>query len=161
MADSTSQMPAPRQPALRNAPDREMIPMALIRAMFGLALASVAIVAFAVWTGREPVGQPKPAEVVARMDLVLIGGGAKAVTVARPDGTVLADLDHGGFITVIQNGLQTARRRHGIDPALPVELVDYANGRLAIHDPVTGWSVELHAFGGDNEAAFRRLMSTN
>lgn len=161
MADTTSQMQAPRQPALRNAPDREMIPMALIRAMFGLALASVAIVAFAVWTGREPVGQPKPAEVVAQMDLVLIGGGAKAVTVARPDGTVLADMAHGGFITVIQNGLQTARRRHGIDPTLPVQLVDYANGRLAIHDPVTGWSVELHAFGGDNEAAFRRLMSTN
>lgn len=161
MADTTSQMAAPRQPALRHAPDREMIPLALVRAMFGLALITVAIVAFAVLTDRAPAGQPKPAAVVAQMDLVLIGGGAKAVTVAKPDGTVLADLAHGGFITVIQNGLQTARGRHGIDPTLPVQLVDYANGRLAIHDPVTGWSVELHAFGGDNEAAFRRLLSSN
>jgi len=161
MSDATAQTAAPRQPRLRHAPDKEMIPKALVRAMFGLALATLAIVSVAVWTDRAPTGQPKPADIRAQMDLVLIGGGAKAVKVATPDGTVLADLDHGGFVTVIQNGLQTARRRHGIDPTLPVQLVDYANGRLAIHDPVTGWSVELHAFGNDNEAAFRRLMSSN
>ena len=72
---------------------------------------------------------------------------------------MLADLAHGGFITVIQNGLQTERRKHGIDPALPVRLVRYDNNRLTILDPATGWSVELHIFGADNKAAFERLLA--
>jgi len=139
--------------------DREMIPKTLVRAMFGLALATVLIVGFAALTGREPSGQPKPGSIVAEREIALIGGGAKAVTVLAADGTVLADLAHGGFITVIQNGLQTERRKHGIDPALPVRLVRYDNNRLTILDPATGWSVELHIFGADNKAAFERLLA--
>jgi hypothetical protein len=29
---------------------------------------------------------------------------------------------------------------------------------LAVEDPDTGWSVELYAFGGENKAAFERLL---
>lgn len=141
------------------ARDREMIPAALLRAMAALVLASLALVSFAVVTGRPTVGQPQAAAVVAERQIALIGGGAKAVTVRGADGTVLADLAHGGFVTVVQNALQTARHRHGIDPALPVRLVRYENGRFAVEDPQTGWSVELYAFGADNEAAFARLLA--
>lgn len=146
------------QPALRNR-DREMIPRVLLRAMGGLVLASLLIVGYASLTGRPPVGQPEPAAVVQERTIQLIGGGAQAVTVLDENGAVMADMAHGGFVTVVQNALETARRRHGIDPALPIRLVRYANGRLAVEDPLIGWSVELYAFGGDNRASFERLLT--
>lgn len=139
-------------------PDREMIPRGLLRAMLALVLFSLAITVFAVVTGRPTVGQPEAAPVLAERMLVLAGGDAQAVRVETPEGEVLADMAHGGFVTVIQNGLQTERRRHGMDPALPVRLVKYQNGRLAIEDPATGWSVELYAFGGTNRDAFARFL---
>lgn len=143
------------------APDREreMIPRVLIRAMGALALCSLAIVSYASLTDRPTVGRPAPAAAVQERVIALVGGGAQAVRVLDAEGVLLADLAHGGFVTVIQNGLMTVRRRHGLDPALPVRLVEYANGRTVIEDPLTGWSVELYAFGADNLAAFRRLLN--
>jgi putative photosynthetic complex assembly protein len=91
--------------------------------------------------------------------IILEGGGAKAVKVRDASGALIVDLSHGGFITVVQNGLETARGRSGIDAALPVRLVSYRNGRLSLEDPLTGWNVELHAFGADNEAKFSALLA--
>lgn len=144
-------------PAFKNR-DNGMVPRTLLWAMFGLAMASLAITSFAVLTGREPVAQPRPAEVLRDRWIVLQGHDAQAVTVRNADGSTLVDLPHGGFVTVIQNGLATERRKHRIDPLLPVRIVEYANGRLAIEDPETGWSVELHAFGKANRAAFERIL---
>lgn len=144
-------------PTFKNR-DREMVPRTLLWAMFGLAMASLAITSFAVLTGREPVAQPEAAEAVRDRWIVLEGHDAKAVTVRNADGSLLLDLPHGGFVTVIQNGLATERRKHKVDPLLPVRLVEYANGRLAVEDPETGWSIELYAFGQDNKAAFERLL---
>ena len=157
MTDQAQHSYTPRRPALRSQ-NPELIPKVLLRAMFALAMASLAIVSFAVITDRDHVGVPKPAEVLSSRSLILQGGGAKAVTVRQLDGTVLADLDHGGFITVIQNGLERARLVHGVQADLPVDLVAYANGRLTLTDPETGWSTELGSFGSDNKAAFERLL---
>jgi putative photosynthetic complex assembly protein len=150
---------APTAIGFRGDRDREMIPMALIRAMFGLAMASLLIVGWAVWTGKEPVAQPKPSTPVFTKQIVLEGGGAQSVRVLDTDGTVLADLDHGGFITVVQNGLQRERMKNGLSATLPVDLVRYENGRFAVEDPATGWSVELANFGDQNKAAFERLIA--
>jgi len=136
----------------------ELVPRILLRAMLALALSAVAITSFAALTGREPVAQPQAAEAVRDRWLVLEGHDAQAVTVRTPDGEVLIDLPHGGFVTVVQSGLATERKKYGVDPLRPVRLVEYANGRLAIEDPDTGWSVELYAFGGDNKASFVRLL---
>jgi putative photosynthetic complex assembly protein len=146
------------QPALKHR-DREMIPRVLLRAMAGLVVATLVLVSFAVLTDRPPVGSPAPSAVVQERVISLIGGGAQAVTVLDENGAVLADMAHGGFVTVVQNALETARRRHGVDPDLPVRLVRYENGRLAVLDPIIGWSVELYAFGADNKAAFERLLT--
>lgn len=146
------------QPALRH-PNPGLVPARLLQAMAGLALTAVAITAFAALTGREPVGQPHAAQVVTERGLILEGKGAKAVGVRAADGTLLADLDHGGFVTVVQNGLARERMKHGLAADLPVRLVRYDNGRLSLHDDLTGWSVELHAFGADNKAAFERLLA--
>lgn len=143
----------------RPSADKDMIPKPLLVAMAVLVLASLAVVGFASLTGRAPVGVPETAAIVAERSIVLQGGGAQAVTVLDGDGTLLMDLPHGGFVTVIQNGLERARLTAGVDKHLPVRVVEYANGRLAVLDDHTGWSVELGAFGSDNKAAFERLMS--
>jgi putative photosynthetic complex assembly protein len=144
-------------PTFKNR-DREMVPRTLLWAMFALAMSALAITTFAAVTGRPPEGQPQAAPVLRDRWIVLEGHGAKAVTVRDADGAVLADMAHGGFVTVIQNGLQTERKKHAVDPLRPVRIVEYQNGRLAIEDPDTGWSVELYAFGSDNKAAFERLL---
>lgn len=151
------------KPALIHEPgyrsrDKELVPRTLLWAMFGLAMSTLAITTFAVLTDREPVAQPAAADVVRDRWIVLEGHGAKAVTVRNTDGSLMLDLAHGGFVTVIQNGLATERKKHGVDPLLPVRIVEYANGRLAVEDPETGWSIELYAFGGENKAAFERLL---
>ncbi len=136
-----------------------MIPKPLLLAMLALVLASLCVVSFAVLTGRAHVGVPKAAAIVAERGIILKGGGAQAVTVLSLDGIVLMDLPHGGFVTVIQNAMERARLTAGVDKLLPLRIVEYANGRLTVHDDHTGWSAELGAFGSDNRAAFERLMS--
>lgn len=148
-----------QSPAFRKSDDEQLIPRVLLRAMVGVVLAALALTTFAVVTGRTAEGQPRPAPVTAERTIVLQGGGARAVTVLRADGSVLADLPHGGFVAVVENGLARERFKHGVPANLPVRLTAYENGRLAIHDPETGWSAELGNFGADNKAAFERLMS--
>jgi putative photosynthetic complex assembly protein len=64
------------------------------------------------------------------------------------------------FVTVIQSGIQTAANgANMVSPGPPVRSCEYENGRLAVEDPETGWSVELYAFGADNKAAFERLLA--
>lgn len=147
-----------QSPAFHNR-DKDMVPRTLLWAMFALAMSALAITVFAVVTDRPPEAQPQAADVVRERWIVLEGHGAKAVTVRDADGKLLVDLAHGGFVTVIQNGLQTERKKHSVDVLRPVRIVEYANGRLAVEDPDTGWSVELYAFGSENKAAFERLLT--
>lgn len=145
-------------PPLRHADSNTLAPPVLIRGLFLLALLTLALVAWARLTDRPVAATPHPAPVVQERTISLIGGGAQAVTVLDETGAVLADMAHGGFVTVIQNGLQRARLVHGVQADLPIRIVEYANGRLTAHDDLTGWSVELGSFGADNRAAFERLM---
>lgn len=147
-----------REPKLRSD-NPEMIPTPLLRAMLVLVLATVALVSYSVLSGRDHVGVPKASAIVTERQIILEGHSAQAVTVYNVDKSVLIDLPHGGFVTVIQSGLATERRKFGIDPLLPVRLVRYENGRLTIEDDLTGWSAELYAFGADNKAAFERLLA--
>lgn len=142
----------------RPSTEREMIPRALLWAMLGLALSAVVITGFAVLTDRPRVGQPLPGTVVAERDLILEGRSAQAVTVYAADGTLIADMDHGGFVTVIQNAIQRARTVARVEGNPPIRIVQYDNGRLVAEDPASGASIELYAFGADNKAAVERLM---
>jgi putative photosynthetic complex assembly protein len=145
-------------PAFRRKEDNDMIPKGLLVAMLGLVLSAVTITSYAVLSDRPHVGVPSASTPVRERMLILEGHSAQAVTVRAADGSVLVDLPHGGFVTVIQSAVFTARRRHGVDQTLPVRLVEYANGRLVMEDPETDYSFELYAFGGDNKAAFERLF---
>lgn len=149
----------PFTPAFKREDRNDMVPIVLVRAMFALALVSLALVTFAVVTERERVAIPPAAPVVQEWTISLVGHDAQAVTVYDAEGNMLADMEHGGFVTVIQNGLMTMRRRHGIDPTLPLQIVQFENGRLAAIDPLTEYRVELTQFGRDNQAAFERLLT--
>lgn len=142
----------------RPSTEREMIPRTLLWAMLALALSALAITTFAVLTDRPPVGQPAPGKVVAERALILEGRSAQAVTVYDAEGQLIADMDHGGFITVIQNAIQRARTVARVDGNPPIHIVKYDNGRLVAEDPASGASIELYAFGGDNKAAVERLL---
>jgi putative photosynthetic complex assembly protein len=143
----------------RKQSEGDKIPKGLLIAMFLLAMSSLALVSYAVLTGRPHEGQPVDAAILSERSIILEGHGAKAVTVRDENGALLADLAHGGFVTVIQNGLERARTVAHADQTKPVRLIAYANGRLTVLDPETGWSVELGNFGSDNKAAFERLMT--
>jgi putative photosynthetic complex assembly protein len=142
----------------RPSPEREMIPRALLWGMLALALSALAITSFSVLTDRPHTGKPLAGTVVAERELILEGRSAQAVTVYSADGTLLADMDHGGFITVIQNAIQRARTVARVDGNPPIKIVKYDNGRLVAEDPASGASIELYAFGGDNKAAVERLF---
>lgn len=146
-------------PNFKRNDNNDMIPIGLVRAMFALPLAALLLVGYATLTDRQPVAIPPEAPIVESWTISLIGNDAQAVTVLDAEGNLIADMAHGGFVTVIQNGLMTMRRRHGIDPALPIEIVRFENGRLAAIDPLTDYRVELTQFGSDNKAAFERLLN--
>ena len=142
----------------RPSPEREMIPRTLLWAMLALALSALVITSFAVLTDRPHVGTPTPGKVVAQRELILEGRSAQAVTVYAKDGTLIADMDHGGFVTVIQNAIQRARTVARVQGNPPIHIVQYDNGRLVAEDPASGASIELYAFGSDNKAAVERLL---
>lgn len=147
--------------AERPSHEREMIPRALLRAMLGLALSALAIVSYATVTDRPHVGAPQPGTVVAQKEFILEGRSAQAVAVYDANGALLMDLDHGGFVTVIQNAIARERTVARVAGNPPIRIVQYDNGRLVAEDPHSKASIELYAFGKDNKAAFERLMSDN
>ncbi|MEM8958976.1 MAG: photosynthetic complex assembly protein PuhC [Pseudomonadota bacterium] len=140
--------------------DREMIPTRLLIAMGALALSALALTTYARVTDRPLVGVPHAAEVTDSRVLILDGNRYGEVIVRDADGAVLMELDasEAGFISVIWRGLDRKRMLMGTDPLAPVNLVEYANGRLSIQDPATGWSAEIASFGALNEAAFAKLL---
>ncbi len=139
--------------------DAELIPRPMLWACAAIVLAALSFTTFAVVTDRPAVGTPAPAAAVAERWLTVENTGAQSVLVRDPSGAVVLHLEHGGFIAVVQNGLARARHVRGADQAAPVRLVEYANGRLALEDPQTGWSVELGAFGDKNRAVWAALLN--
>jgi putative photosynthetic complex assembly protein len=142
----------------RPSTEREMIPRTLLWGMLALALSALAITSFAVLTDRPHVGQPVPGKIIAEREIILEGRSAQAVTIFDAQGELIADMDHGGFVTVIQNAIQRARTVARVTGNPPVRIVQYDNGRIVAEDPASTASIELYAFGDDNKAAVERLL---
>jgi putative photosynthetic complex assembly protein len=142
----------------RPSTEREMIPRTLLWGMLALALSALALATFSVVTNRPHVGTPVAGTVIAERTLILESHSAQSVKVLAPDGKLVADMDHGGFITVVQNAIQRARTVARVQGNPPIHFVQYDNGRLVAEDPASGASIELYAFGDDNKAAVERLL---
>jgi putative photosynthetic complex assembly protein len=88
----------------------------------------------------------------------------------RPDGSV-AVIDAGsnrvvdtvtgeaGFFRGTLRGLARERRRLGLGPEAPFQLIGRADGRLTLADPATGQRVDLESFGPTNAAVFARFLT--
>ena len=143
---------------LSNAGDREVIPRRLVYAMFGLAFISLVLVSVSVLLGRPHSGVPAAEPAVAVHAVTLAGEGKGAHVVEETSGTVLLDTENGAFVTVVREGLQTARRRHRIAGNPPVTITEWESGRWTLNDPATGWSMELSSFGQGNLSHFRKIF---
>ena len=141
--------------------DRDMVPKVLVQGMFALMIASVAIVAFAQWTGAPNAGVLVEAPVVKERSVVLTGGRdmTYAVTDAATGAEIARSSDlRDGFIGVIGRVIERDRHVKRIEGNPPVRLVRRENGHTAIIDDSTGLVVELIGYGADNVAAFARLL---
>lgn len=63
-----------------------------------------------------------------------------------------------GFLRSAMRGLVRERKRQGVGPALPFDLLGRTDGRLTLVDPGTGRRIDLESFGPTNAAAFARLL---
>lgn len=162
MSDTPLQTAArERTPALRNR-DKEMIPVVLLRAMLMLAIASLMLVSYAVITDRPLVGVPEPAPVMQEYNLVMLGDRRGAVTINTPDGSTVVDYSEteAGFISVVMRALYRVRLLNDVAETEPVRIVTYENGRIAIFDDASDWTMELGHFGDLGKARFAELLET-
>ena len=63
-----------------------------------------------------------------------------------------------GFMRGVLRGLARERKRQGIGPEVPFELVAHEDGRLTLVDPATGRRVDLESFGPINLEEFAQLL---
>lgn len=140
--------------------DRELVPRILLRAVGLLILTVLVMVSWARFTGQTPMAMPEEGLIVQERQLYLFGEMSGAVKVLDAQGSVIADLGpgEGGFIAGVSRSLTLKRRQAGVDPAMPVRLVQFEDGHLGLRDDATGWRAELIGFGKDNTAAFARLL---
>jgi putative photosynthetic complex assembly protein len=75
-------------------------------------------------------------------------------------GALLASVAPGtnGFLRSTMRGLVRERKRQGLGPALPFELVARVDGRLTLIDPGTQRRIDLESFGPTNSAVFAQLL---
>ena len=85
-----------------------------------------------------------------------------AVVVRDPEsGQVVEVLAPGtnGFVRAVLRGFARERRSMDIGAGPPFELILWSDGRLALHDPATGRSAQMNAFGPTNLQAFAQLLT--
>lgn len=140
--------------------DHDMVPLVLVRAMFGVMLAALALTSFAVLTDRPLVGVAPPSPVAAEVAVRLVPQGGGVVAAIGEDGVVIArsDQERAGFLAVMQSTIERRRMGQGLADEAPIRVLRRVDGRVQVIDEATGWSVDLMANGRDNVAAFARLL---
>lgn len=144
-----------------HATERELVPRLFVRAMFGMVMICLIMVAAYRWMD-GPVQYSAPqAPIVIEKTLFLEGAMSGAAKVFSEDGTLIAEYspEEGGFISGMWRVLQRERTKARVDLNGPVIVRARENNRLEIFDPSTGWGADLMGFGADNSAAFARLLN--
>ena len=143
-----------------HAKEEELVPLIMVRIMFGLVFTILVIVSVATFTGREPQNQPPKGALLAERAIYLSGNASGEALVLDASGTVIADFpaDKGGFVAGIERVIARERGLRSLDMSQPVLLQLREGNRLSINDPATGWSAELMGFGATNSRTFARLL---
>lgn len=142
--------------------DKELVPRKLLLLTLGMMLASLALVTTAKLTDAPMTALPDMnAPVAAERMIILHGEMNGRATVLDQHGQVITRLspEAGGFIAGMQRALARVRTQHGLPQELPVRLIRFESGRLALTDPHTDWRAELIGFGRDNTTAFAQLLN--
>ena len=139
---------------------RSSTPMVPLVACAALALSTIVGVGIVRLTGVGS-GLSDVAAVVHERPLRFedrIDGGI-TVRDAR-NGAPIGDVAPGtnGFLRSAMRGLVRERKREGIGPELPFELVIRADQRLSLEDPGTGRRIDLRSFGPTNAGVFEHLL---
>lgn len=142
------------------ARDKDMVPRVLVQAMFGLMIASLALVSYARLTDMPRTGTPS-VEPVATERSVTFGGDRNAgIQLYDENGVEIASStrDKAGFIDVVWVAMMRERLVQKVDATAPFRIVRRENGRVDVIDDTTGWQLELIGYGPDNIAAFATLI---
>ena len=141
--------------------DREKIPRMLLRAMALLVVVVLLLVTYARLTDRPLEAKPADGPIAMERVLHIIASDGGAAQVLDANGSVIANMadGEGGFVAGAWRAINYQRGLNNLDPALPVRLVRFEDGRLALFDDYTGWRMEIMGFGRDNTAAFARLLN--
>lgn len=155
MSHGSIEAPRPLRKPVKRMPDGLLHGVAIMVAF------SLAIVIYARVTGMEPAAMPPSDVAVVQERLIqIIGTGDGGAMVIDDEGVTLANLDatQAGFIGGVARSLDRERMLHKVADNPPVLLTRYADGRLGLRDPSTGWRVELIGFGQTNRDAFAALL---
>lgn len=145
----------------RSAARPERVPAPFIKVVFALVMATLVLVTGARLLGMQPAATPDDSVSIVAERLIVINGTLDGgATILEPDGSLFMELspEQAGFINGVHRALSRERMLAKIDDNPPVRIVRFADGRLGLRDPATGWRVELISFGDDNRDAFAALL---
>ena len=140
--------------------DKDMVPLFLVRSMFGLMAASLLLVAYAQWADVPQSAVYQATPVVEEIQVQFESSREGVSTVYDMDGNQIAASgdDKMGFIGVIGIAVRREREVAGLPNDTPLTILKRESGTYGIFDPATGWSMELIGYGADNVAAFAKLL---
>lgn len=150
------------QPDIRiHAKPDDLVPRVLVRIMFAMVAAVLALVAVARITDRPLESTPPDTPIISERAIFISGSSDGAARILDQNGALLVEFpsDKGGFVAGIERVIARERGKIGADPNAPVTLRLREGNRLSLYDPSTQWSAELMGFGADNLRTFARLLS--
>ncbi len=149
-----------RQASQHRNRERELVPRAMLIALFGLVLTCLCLVTVARITDRPLAATPADGAVIVERTIFLSGTDAGAARVLDASGTVIADLsgDEGGFVAGVHRVIERERSKHNVPLEAAVQLQLREGNRLSIYDPSTEFAAELMGFGATNLRTFAALL---
>ncbi|WAC73224.1 photosynthetic complex assembly protein PuhC [Roseateles sp. SL47] len=145
---------------MRTAPSASKLPALPLAALGALVLASVLGVGVVRLAGVSAQQQPDASTVTTRQLRFEDGADGSIAVLDAGSGRLLTTIAPGtnGFLRSAMRGLVRERKRQGLGPETPFELLGRADGRLTLVDPGTRRRIDLEAFGPSNAAVFARLL---
>lgn len=143
-----------------NASLQVKLPIVPLVAMAALVVSSLVGVSAVRMSGMSAVQQVDAATLSTRQLRFEDRDDGGIAVLDAVNGAVLTTVAPGtnGFLRSTMRGLVRERKRQGIGPELPFELLGRADGRLTLVDPGTARRVDLESFGSTNSAVFFKLL---
>ncbi|MFG6431998.1 photosynthetic complex assembly protein PuhC [Roseateles sp. LYH14W] len=145
-----------------NASLQAKLPLAPLMAMAALVLSCLVGVSAVRLSGMSAQQQADAATLSTRQLRFEDRDDGGIAVLDAVNGALLTTVAPGtnGFLRSTMRGLVRERKRQGLGPELPFDLLGRVDGRLTLVDPGTGRRVDLESFGTTNSAVFAALLPT-